>query len=132
MVGYSDADEELQLSSDGNDEEYVQSDGEDDLLHVGRSQPVGGLNTRRRQGTAGVSGSAGRAERPSRQQRPAPRVRPPPRRRSPARNEIDAREDEEEEDYESDGHAAASHSEVGLPCLVCLGRVRRLTVSVAG
>lgn len=132
MVRYE-SEEDLQLSSDGNDEEYVQSDGEDELLNVGRSQRVGGLSTRGRQVAVVDNSSVEQAARPSRRQRPTPRERTAPRQRT-ARNEIDTREDEEEDDYndESDGQAPVSHSEVGVPRLVCTGmahRVHRLTGS---
>lgn len=106
MVQFDGSDDELQISSsdDGNDQEYVQSDGDDDLLQVGRSQPLAGRSTRRRQGDAGAA------------------VERPPRRllrRAAQRNEIDFREDHDEDDYESEDNmdAAAVGSEVCYHCV---------------
>lgn len=119
MVHFEGSDDEMQISSsdDGNDQEYVQSDGEDDmLLQVGRSQPVGGRHTRGRgdaaaddAAVAAAVAAADAAERPNRRQRAPPR-------RVPARNEIDMRDDIDEDDYDSEDHmdAASLNSEVRI------------------
>lgn len=115
MVPFEGTDDELQISSsdDGNDQEYVQSDGEDDLLQVGRSQPVGGRSTRGRQGSVAGARAGGADRPPNRRRRAASRL-------AAQRNEIDMREDHDEDEYESEDHggaAAALHSEVRFRCL---------------
>jgi hypothetical protein len=111
MVQFDATDDELQISSedDGNDQEYVQSDGDDDLLQVGRSQPVGGRSTRHRQASAPAPPRRG--SRPSRFTR---QHRAPSARATRARNEIDERGDLDEDEYESDEpmDAAGEQSEV--------------------